>query len=486
MRKYAPVANYRRSDIWTSLSNLIPTDRGTFRTPVTFTQLVATGPVAPGTTLAAWCGLTFTGVGVGYVGTTTKLYTFTTAGVFTDKSKVAGYTNTATGWSFCQYGNIAIAANAVDATQFRDSTGVAVFADLTAAPIAKIVLTQSNAVLAFNLSTGGAGWGASDVGDYTNWTTGEAASGTIYQRPGPITAAVAFKDDVIVFKKNSVYRMTYVGGLVKWSVLLIADGVGCDSEHDAMVCGDRIIFTGSFGAFSFDGASFQDLMPGWNNSKTLGGATEVIYWPKTQTVWFVFHGAGIVIPYNVTAGNWGNFGLYMNGGAASLTTYAMVRGEPAARLAVLGAAYEFDTSSNAVALINLSAGSSNTVIAGKAEWSTSGINALVQTHLYGVDTGTTSFTRLTPVMIVAGGPAATGANGQPTSPADTGMTLTAIPFDGPDGSGQGATKTATSSTARCRFDFALTARYVVFTVACSSSYFEIDDVIVASAPAGTD
>lgn len=462
---------------------MIPTDRGTYRTPVTFTSLSTTLPGTPGTTLSAWCGLTFTGVGVGYIGTTTKLYTFTTGGTFTDKSKGGGYTNTATGWSFCQFGNIALAANAVDATQFRDSTGVGAFADLAAAPIAKILLTQSNAVLAFNLSTGGADWKVSDVGDYTNWTTGEAASGTIYQRQGPINAAVAFKDDVIVFKSNSVYRMTYVGGLVKWAISLLADGIGCNSEADAIVCGDRIIFTGTMGAYSFDGANFQDLMQGWNNNKTLGGATESIYWPKTNTVWFVARGTGAVAAYNVSAGNWGTFGIYRNGGGATTTTYAVVRGEPAARLAVLGSVYEFDTGANAVTLVDLAGSATSSLFSGGAQWSTSGVNATVQTHLYGVDTGTTAFTRLTPVMMLEGGPSV-GLG--PVSPTDAGMTATITPYDGPDGSGQGTTKNLISSTARNRFDFAVTARYAIFTVSCSNSYFEIDDVTVASKPAGTD
>jgi hypothetical protein len=479
LRKYAPSANYRNPGIWTVLNNMIPTDRGTYRTPMTFTVRSTTNPATPGTTLAAWCGLTFTGVGVGYVGTTTKLYTFTVGGVFTDKSKGGGYTNTATGWSFCQYGNITLAANAVDATQFRDATGATAFADLAAAPIAKILLTQSNCVLAFNLSTGGADWKASDVGDYTNWTTLEAVGGTIYQRPGPITAAVAFKDDVIVFKANSVYRMTYVGDKVKWTTSLLADGIGCDGHQDAIVCGDRVIFTGSMGAYSFDGANFQDLMQGWNNSKSMGGCSESVYWPKTNTVWFAFR--GVVYPFNISSGNWGSFGYVRNTtGSGGDTTHATVRGEPAARIAVLGTIYEFATS-DAVTLIDLSS-TSQSILSGNAAWSTAGALATIQTHLYGTDTGTTAFTRLTPILSVEGGPNGGGS----LTPADTGMTLTVIPYDGPDGSGQGSTSTITSSTARNRFDFTVTARYAQFAINCTNSYFEIEDVIVDAKPAGLD
>lgn len=94
-------------------------------------------------------------------------------------------------------------------------------------PSAEIVVVQSNSVVLLNTSASTDGWHASDVADHTNWSTGESASGRLIATPGPITAAVPFGNDIIVFKANSIYRLRYVGGLVKWMSELIWNGLGC-------------------------------------------------------------------------------------------------------------------------------------------------------------------------------------------------------------------------------------------------------------------
>ena len=76
----------------------------------------------------------------------------------------------------------------------------------------KIVVLQSSSKLVFD----GDYWMASDIGDYTNWTTGEAASGRLFQPEGPILWAFPFRDYVLVGKKHAAYRGRYVGGIYKW------------------------------------------------------------------------------------------------------------------------------------------------------------------------------------------------------------------------------------------------------------------------------
>jgi hypothetical protein len=174
MRKYAPNADPTRSDIWTSVANMIPNVRGNYMTANVGVTITGAGPATPGTTLRAWVGLLPSGATQAYTGTTTKLYA-TDYTTFTDRSKGGGYSNTATDWNFTQFGNFTIATNNVDPIQVRDATGVAAFADLAGTPptTAKIVLTQSNAVLAFNTNSGGQYWAASDVLNQANWTTGK-------------------------------------------------------------------------------------------------------------------------------------------------------------------------------------------------------------------------------------------------------------------------------------------------------------------------
>lgn len=76
----------------------------------------------------------------------------------------------------------------------------------------KITVLQCNVKLEFE----GDRWRASDIGDYTNWETGEACSGRFFQPPGPIEWATAFRDYVLVVKKHAAYRGQYVGGCCKW------------------------------------------------------------------------------------------------------------------------------------------------------------------------------------------------------------------------------------------------------------------------------
>jgi hypothetical protein len=81
------------------------------------------------------------------------------------------------------------------------------FSALAGAPQAEIVLPVANALLYLNTNTSTDGWAASDVGDYTNYATGEAASGRLIQTPGPITAGVSFGNYAIVFKGDAIYRL---------------------------------------------------------------------------------------------------------------------------------------------------------------------------------------------------------------------------------------------------------------------------------------
>lgn len=77
----------------------------------------------------------------------------------------------------------------------------------------KIVVYQSSAKLVFD----GDRWAASDVGDYTNWETGEACAGRLFQPDGPILWALAFRDYVLAGKKHAAYKGRYVGHWLKWA-----------------------------------------------------------------------------------------------------------------------------------------------------------------------------------------------------------------------------------------------------------------------------
>lgn len=201
--------------------------------------------------------------------------------------------------TMAQFGTATIIAKGSGGTTEVSTGGN--FSSIAGAPNGGIVVVCSNVVLIFNSNTSADGWHASDVADYTNWTTGEAASGRLIATPGPITAAVTFNDAVYVFKSNSIYRMRYVGGTVKWTTELVSVGIGCINASDVstdlpsaryFVCAGKhgILFVGGTIA-SIDGLGTRDLIyyydganaPVLVNPETRVDRGAITYNPQTDT-----------------------------------------------------------------------------------------------------------------------------------------------------------------------------------------------------------
>lgn len=240
--KWRPYSAPDDPDSYYDANGVWATPRGTYESAATG-QLAAITATSPGTAIYAFRANTITS-SVEYVVTGTKIWQIAGAAA-TDRTGGVTIGNQP---MMTQYGNVTICAMG-NSTATVNATG-GNFAALAGAPQAEIVLVCANAVLYFNTNTSADGWAASDVGDYTNYTTGEAASGRLIQTPGPITAAVAFGNDVIVFKSRSIYRGRYVGGVVKWAWELIWSGVGCSGQttaftkYQACVGAGSILFAG--------------------------------------------------------------------------------------------------------------------------------------------------------------------------------------------------------------------------------------------------
>lgn len=221
MRKWQDLAAPDDPGSWYAVSNMVPTKKGTYKSS-DISVGVEIGTTTASPVIYAYAGKTLTSTRE-YVIDSTKIWEYTAGPALTDRT--GGVTLGAIGKPMmAQYGNITICVMGNAIATVSSSGGN--FAALAGAPQGEIICVQSNAVLIFNTNTSADGWAASDVGDYTNWTTGEAASGRIIATPGPITAAVPFGNDVFVFKEDAIYRMTYVGGVVKWQIQLVWRGVG--------------------------------------------------------------------------------------------------------------------------------------------------------------------------------------------------------------------------------------------------------------------
>lgn len=339
-RKWLPYAPASMRGVWRSAENALPNASGAYYPPNIFAQVIGAAPATPGVTKRAWCALLPDDTPVGYVGTTTKLYVYDGATTLTDRSGAA-YSG-GDDWSFAQFGNISFATNRVDNIQSRDATTANNFANAGGSPPrSRIVLTQSDQVLLFDLNDGAEkpdAFATCAPGDHTDWSGAGATIATrIRHRPGKITAAIPFRDHVLVFKRSSVYRLTYTGNSTfKWKVELIAIGRGAWGKHDAVNCGDFVIFNGPSGAWSFDGASFTYLS---DYAYPVGESSCAFYSTSTQNVYFMRGpnwGGASIAAYNLRSERWGYMLGQRTDAAFSSDNLRLIVGDPAAMAAFLG------------------------------------------------------------------------------------------------------------------------------------------------------
>lgn len=142
---------------------------------------------------------------------------------------------------------------------------------VTAAPQAITVVSASRFALLFNYTAtwGGFtdGWVCSARDDHTNWTpspTTLCAYGRLVESDGPITAAHAFGDDVIVCKHNSLYMGRFEPGNAEvWVWEKISNSAGAQNQR--CVASDRegrIYMLGNDDLYIWDGAQVKGLMGG--------------------------------------------------------------------------------------------------------------------------------------------------------------------------------------------------------------------------------
>jgi hypothetical protein len=236
--------------------------------------------------------------------------------------------------SIAQYGNITLVASVgAGGVYSRDATGSSNFASVAGSPPSSVLLVTPQNIVVALYATDGAnigtdGWATSDAGDYTNWATGQAASGNLRQTSGPLTAGVVLGNDVIAFKRHGVYRGQYVGlASLKWKWDLIDPALGAWGAGCAVSAAGRVYFYGDDGFYSYDGASFQKLDAGISSTipATIGDPTgffdadnyralQLVYDSLNRRICFFNFGettniSGVTRPqhfsYQIDSGAWG-------------------------------------------------------------------------------------------------------------------------------------------------------------------------------------
>jgi hypothetical protein len=484
-RKYLPQAPAGMPGIWASVVNMLPCRSGAYAPGNLFTTKVTAGPATPGTTKRWWCALLPDETAISYIGTTTKLWQYDGTSTFTDRSGAAY--STAVDWSFAQFGNITFAVDRVDAVQTRDSTGVANFANATGSPPkATIVVTQAEQVMLLNLNDGAEkpdAFATCAPGDHTDWSGAGATTATrVRHRPGGFTAAVAFRDYVLAFKKSSVYRITYSGNnTFKWKVELIAIGRGAYGKHDVVNCGDVVVFNGPGGSWTYDGASFRSITDLVGDIYPTGGASVAgFFLPASQRVYFgSLTGYSV---YNLVSDRWGSQNLNSTT-AALANTYRPLTGDPAALSAfsssVIGITYP-----DVTWLADLS--SNPCVVKADTNWGGGTTFTGSDAYLYGTFDGGTGDQVVYANRLDLRFANTLGSIGVVTPPGATELLLDAYTASSTLDAPTLAQSSVASSTAQRRFDVGVSGVFLLpkIRMPIDSGYTEIDDYDWVMKPAG--
>lgn len=200
-----------------------------------------------------------------FAGSAAKLYEVST--VWTDKSKVGGYTlGPDDRWRFAQFGNVTLAATKSSTLQSISSGSL--FADVSGtAPKAAIVETLNNQVFALNINGMGFGdsperWACSAIGNETDWTPASATgcvSGQLLDAPGPITAGRRLGDIMVMYKDRAMWIAEFVGAPLIWNVRKLPGEIGTPCQEAVVTTGTAHYFVGNDDFYVFDGSRSQPL-----------------------------------------------------------------------------------------------------------------------------------------------------------------------------------------------------------------------------------
>jgi hypothetical protein len=260
LRGYAPDADPTIEGVLTDCTRVVPTLKG---------MKAAPSPVSAGITVLA--GTCIGAVSIRKLDDTARMFAGTATALYeksgtswTDRSRGGGYSGSGTQrWRFAQFGNVTLASNG--ATTVQASTA-SVFADVSTAPQASIIETVNQFVFVFDTNDATYGdspdrWWCCKLGDHTVWTPSiadQAATGRLLAGSGPILAGRKFGDEIIAYKKNSMYRGVYIGPPFVWSFTQIPGEVGALSQECVVNIGTpenpKHVFMGVDNFYLYDGS----------------------------------------------------------------------------------------------------------------------------------------------------------------------------------------------------------------------------------------
>lgn len=316
---FSPDLEPTLSGVITACSNFIPYQQGMRGAPTPETPLNV--PALAAACIGAGVVTKLDGTRRIFAGTATKLYELS-SGAWSDVARVGDYTGGAdTRWSITQYGNSTIAANGVETIQRSDTSGD--FADISGAPIAKIVFSVGAFVMALNVNDGASkpdGWHCCASFDDTDWTESVAtlsASGRLVSTPGELLAGGRLGEYAIAYKEKAIYVGQFVGAPAVWDWTQVPGGdagcVGIDAWCDI---GGAHFFVGQDNIWVFDGSRPVPIATPcrqWffdNSSPTYRYKTQCVFDRQNNAVWIFYCSTGATTPdaalvYHIQTKQWG-------------------------------------------------------------------------------------------------------------------------------------------------------------------------------------
>ena len=262
IQQWAPDADDTAIGVLPMVENMVPTMRGYAgaSTPTASTLPALAAECRGAATVQILDGTSYL-----FAGTQTKLYKASSSS-WDDVSVLGDYTGSSSSrWCFTQFGNVTLAVNKVDDSQYYLHGTSTDFADVSGMPKAAFVESVGQFVLIANYNDGTDtpnGWGCSAIGDYTDWTPDpdtQSAYGQLNDTVGPLTGLKRLQDYAVFYKQRSMYLARYVGQPFIWEFSLVSDIVGAVSNDSIVRVGQRHYFCGDDDFYVFDAANIQPI-----------------------------------------------------------------------------------------------------------------------------------------------------------------------------------------------------------------------------------
>lgn len=199
-------------------------------------------------------------------------------GGWSDLSRAAGYTSTATQWYFANFGNKVVAANRANPTQISDG-GAGVFRDITGAPRFTDIAVVAGFLMGINYIDNDFGGGAqpygvawSAIGDAENWPDPSSDAAVNVQSGvfptlvgggplGRIIPGVGGADAVIIADRK-VWRVNYVGQPEVFQFDEVQADQGTSMTQSVAAYNEVLFMYGYNGFYFFDGQNATPIGQG--------------------------------------------------------------------------------------------------------------------------------------------------------------------------------------------------------------------------------